>query len=149
MGTCGAVLIPAHRFLVPQALSRSGCKKGVPCNACGDVLFLAGIVLLYTNMNTLISQGRFTPETGNFLLQFKTMFEAAALIDPTQLTLITLLFFGGAVGKSGQFPLHGWLPDAMEGPTTVSALIHAATMVTAGVYLVARTFPCSRSPRPP
>jgi NADH-quinone oxidoreductase subunit L len=69
------------------------------------------------------------------------MFEAAALIDPTQLTYITLLFFGGAIGKSGQFPLHGWLPDAMEGPTTVSALIHAATMVTAGIYLVARTFP--------
>ena len=69
------------------------------------------------------------------------MFDAIPLIDKTQLTYITLLFFGGAVGKSGQFPLHGWLPDAMEGPTTVSALIHAATMVTAGVYLVARTFP--------
>jgi len=69
------------------------------------------------------------------------MFEAIPLIDGTQLTYITLLFFGGAIGKSGQFPLHGWLPDAMEGPTTVSALIHAATMVTAGVYLVARTFP--------
>ena len=77
----------------------------------------------------------------SFILQFRTMFEAIPLIDGTQLTYIALLFFGGAIGKSGQFPLHGWLPDAMEGPTTVSALIHAATMVTAGVYLVARTFP--------
>ncbi len=57
------------------------------------------------------------------------------------LTLATALIFGGAIGKSAQFPLHEWLPDAMEGPTTVSALIHAATMVKAGVYLTARTYP--------
>ena len=109
----------------------------------GDVLFLAGIVLLYVNLSEIITNpaSAFKIEPGNFILQFKTMFQAIPLIDKTQLTYITLLFFGGAVGKSGQFPLHGWLPDAMEGPTTVSALIHAATMVTAGVYLVARTFP--------
>jgi NADH-quinone oxidoreductase subunit L len=57
------------------------------------------------------------------------------------LTLGTFFIFGGAIGKSAQFPLHDWLPDAMEGPTTVSALIHAATMVKAGVYLVARSYP--------
>ena len=57
------------------------------------------------------------------------------------ITLIAILIFIGAVGKSGQFPLHTWLPDAMEGPTPVSALIHAATMVAAGVYLVAALFP--------
>ena len=59
----------------------------------------------------------------------------------SMLTLGTFFIFGGAVGKSAQFPLHDWLPDAMEGPTTVSALIHAATMVKAGVYLVARSYP--------
>ncbi|MFH1323229.1 MAG: NADH-quinone oxidoreductase subunit L [Methanobacteriota archaeon] len=138
VGLCSFLLIG---FWYHKPSAAAAAKKAFLVTRVGDVLFLAGIVLLYTNMNALISQGRFTPEHGNFLLQFKTMFEAAALINPTQLTIITLLFFGGAVGKSGQFPLHGWLPDAMEGPTTVSALIHAATMVTAGVYLVARTFP--------
>jgi proton-translocating NADH-quinone oxidoreductase chain L len=138
VGLCSFLLIG---FWYHKPSAAAAAKKAFLVTRVGDVMFLAGIVLLYTNMNELISKGLFTPETGNFILQFKTMFEAAALIDPTQLTLITLLFFGGAVGKSGQFPLHGWLPDAMEGPTTVSALIHAATMVTAGVYLVARTFP--------
>ena len=65
----------------------------------------------------------------------------AALLGGTGLLFLTLGIFAGAAGKSGQFPLHTWLPDAMEGPTPVSALIHAATMVAAGVFLVARLYP--------
>ncbi|HEY9206509.1 MAG TPA: NADH-quinone oxidoreductase subunit L [Candidatus Methanoperedens sp.] len=138
VGLCSYLLIG---FWYHKPSAAAAAKKAFLVTRVGDVLFLAGIVLLYVNMSTLITNQLFSIAQGNFLLQFKTMFEAAKVIDPTQLTIITLLFFGGAVGKSGQFPLHGWLPDAMEGPTTVSALIHAATMVTAGVYLVARTFP--------
>jgi proton-translocating NADH-quinone oxidoreductase chain L len=138
VGLCSFLLI-GFWYHKPQAAAAA--KKAFLVTRVGDVLFLAGIVLLYVNMSVLIRNGAFSILNGNFILQFTTMFAAAKFIDPTQLTFITLLFFGGAVGKSGQFPLHGWLPDAMEGPTTVSALIHAATMVTAGVYLVARTFP--------
>jgi proton-translocating NADH-quinone oxidoreductase chain L len=138
VGLCSYLLIG---FWYHKPSAAAAAKKAFLVTRVGDVLFLAGIVLLYVNLSEIISARTFSVEGGNFILQFKTMFEAAKLINPTQLTYITLLFFGGAVGKSGQFPLHGWLPDAMEGPTTVSALIHAATMVTAGVYLVARTFP--------
>ncbi len=138
VGLCSFLLIG---FWYHKPSAAAAAKKAFLVTRVGDVLFLAGIVLLYVNISEIITTRAFSIEPGNFILQFSTMFEAAKLIDPTQLTLITLLFFGGAVGKSGQFPLHGWLPDAMEGPTTVSALIHAATMVTAGVYLVARTFP--------
>lgn len=138
VGLCSYLLI-GFWFHKPSAAAAA--KKAFLVTRVGDVLFLAGIVLLFVNLTNIINSGAFSIEPGNFILQFKTMFEAIPLIDPMQLTIITLLFFGGAVGKSGQFPLHGWLPDAMEGPTTVSALIHAATMVTAGVYLVARTFP--------
>lgn len=138
VGLCSYLLIG---FWYHKPSAAAAAKKAFLVTRVGDVLFLAGIVLLYVNMSEIIASRAFSIEPGNFILQFKSMFEAIPLIDPKQLTYITLLFFGGAVGKSGQFPLHGWLPDAMEGPTTVSALIHAATMVTAGVYLVARTFP--------
>jgi len=140
VGVCSFLLIG---FWYHKPSAAAAAKKAFLVTRIGDVLFLAGIVMLYVNLVEIINNpaNAFKIEPGNFILQFKTMFEAIPLIDKTQLTYITLLFFGGAVGKSGQFPLHGWLPDAMEGPTTVSALIHAATMVTAGVYLVARTFP--------
>lgn len=138
VGLCSYLLIG---FWYHKPSAAAAAKKAFLVTRVGDVLFLAGIVLLYVNMSRILETRLFMLEEGNFILQFKTMFEAIPLIEPRQLTYITLLFFGGAIGKSGQFPLHGWLPDAMEGPTTVSALIHAATMVTAGVYLVARTFP--------
>ncbi|MDA0525139.1 F420H2 dehydrogenase subunit FpoL [Methanococcoides alaskense] len=126
----------------------SAAKKAFLTTRIGDVMFLAGIVLLFADIFAIL-EGKL-PE-GVYLLQFEEIFkfipELVAInstilgMEVSHLTIVTLLFFGGAVGKSGQFPLHVWLPDAMEGPTTVSALIHAATMVTAGVYLVARTFP--------
>ncbi|MDN5346637.1 MAG: NADH-quinone oxidoreductase subunit [Clostridia bacterium] len=92
----------------------------------GDVGFLIGILLLASAIPTL---------------NFNEIFAAAEAgkLNTTLLTIAAVLIFTGAVGKSAQFPLHVWLPDAMEGPTPVSALIHAATMVAAGVYLVART----------
>jgi proton-translocating NADH-quinone oxidoreductase chain L len=139
VGLCSYLLI-GFWFRKPTAAAAG--KKAFLTTRVGDVMFLAGIVILYSSMRDVFLE-RFPAgiPDGTYLLQFSTIFENISHIDPTHLTIITLLFFGGAVGKSGQFPLHVWLPDAMEGPTTVSALIHAATMVTAGVYLVARTFP--------
>jgi proton-translocating NADH-quinone oxidoreductase chain L len=134
VGLCSYLLIG---FWYRKPSAASAAKKAFLVTRVGDVMFLAGIVLLYTNM---VKLNLVLPE-GAYLLQFQTIYDSLTLIPPDQLTWIAVLLFGGAVGKSGQFPLHVWLPDAMEGPTTVSAMIHAATMVTAGVYLVARMFP--------
>ncbi|HLZ63548.1 MAG TPA: NADH-quinone oxidoreductase subunit L [Ktedonosporobacter sp.] len=95
-------------------------------NRVGDVGFIIGIMILFVN-------------TGTF--QFSELFKAAGHLDKTLLAVAMILVFCGAIGKSAQLPLHVWLPSAMEGPTPVSALIHAATMVAAGVYMVARTYP--------
>ena len=92
----------------------------------GDFGFLIGILILFT---------------ANHTFDFETLNKTTLTMDKGLLTLAMILVFCGAVGKSAQFPLHVWLPDAMAGPTPVSALIHAATMVAAGVYLVARLFP--------
>jgi NADH-quinone oxidoreductase subunit L len=104
-------------------------KKAFIVNRVGDVGFALGIMAIFVNTGTM-----------NIQDSLQEMFE-----HPTEMTIplgiVALLVFAGAMGKSAQFPLHVWLPDAMEGPTPVSALIHAATMVNAGVYLVARANP--------
>ena len=107
-------------------------KKAFLVNRVGDFGFALGIAAIWTTVGTL-----------NFREVFELLPDAlhTGWIDSGTMTAIALLLFMGAMGKSAQFPLHVWLPDAMEGPTPVSALIHAATMVNAGVYFVARANP--------
>jgi len=106
-------------------------KKAFIVNRVGDLGMFAGILILFTTYKTFtFDQIFYQISQGN--LPFDSVF---------WLTVTGILIFSGAIGKSAQFPLHVWLPDAMEGPTPVSALIHAATMVAAGVYLVVRVFP--------
>ena len=108
----------------PEAVAAA--KKAFVMNAFGDAtMALALFVLIW--------------QTGS--LDFQTSFEGAGGMSQTMVNLVALGLLGGAVAKSAQIPLHTWLPDAMEGPTPVSALIHAATMVTAGVYLIVRAHP--------
>jgi NADH-quinone oxidoreductase subunit L len=104
----------------------TAAKKAFLMNRVGDVGLLLAIFLLFRELGTT---------------QYTEVFARAGEIDGATMLAITILLLLGACGKSGQFPLQAWLPDAMEGPTPVSALIHAATMVTAGVYLIARCNP--------
>jgi NADH-quinone oxidoreductase subunit L len=103
-------------------------NKAFIVNRIGDFGFILGLLLLFWEMS-----GQGVPS-----LNFSDLRQAAHLLRPEIVALATLLFFAGATGKSAQIPLYVWLPDAMQGPTPVSALIHAATMVTAGVYMTAR-----------
>ena len=112
----------------------SAAKKAFMITKLGDILLMSGFMLLFFQM---LSSG--VSEPLNFLATRDAMAKATIMSTDMQ-NLIALLIFGGAIGKSAQFPLHIWLPDAMEGPTTVSALIHSATMVKAGVFLVARSY---------
>jgi NADH-quinone oxidoreductase subunit L len=124
VGLCSYLLIG---FYYQRPAAARAAVKAFWVTKLGDVGFLLGIVLLWG-------------ATGTF--EFDTLFRAVAGGTlPANLALYMTLIYLGAVGKSAQFPLHVWLPDAMEGPTPVSALIHAATMVTAGVFLVARAYP--------
>ena len=125
VGLCSYLLI-GFWYQKPEAAAAA--KKAFIVTRFGDFGLLAGILLLWTHAGTL---------------EFSRLEEMirAGRFDPAFMSLVGVLIFCGAVGKSAQFPLHVWLPDAMEGPTPVSALIHAATMVAAGVYLVARAFP--------
>jgi len=123
-------------FHKPEAAAAA--KKAFITTRVGDMGFLIGMLWLYKASGTLLfyDNGAGCLEQTALASMAKTMVGGLALSN-----VIALLIFCGAAGKSGQFPLHVWLPDAMEGPTPVSALIHAATMVAAGVYLVARVFP--------
>ncbi|MDF2720337.1 MAG: subunit of NADH:ubiquinone oxidoreductase [Paenibacillus sp.] len=123
----GSFLLIGFWYFKPEA--KAAAKKAFIITRIGDVGLFLAILLLFWYMP-------------NHALDFTSIHNAFAegKISDGTATLIALLIFVGAVGKSGQFPLHTWLPDAMEGPTPISALIHAATMVAAGVYLVARTF---------
>src|SRR3989442_6072319 len=121
VGLCSYLLIG---FWFDRERAAEAGRKAFVVNRIGDAGFLLGILLLATSTGTL--------ELGR-------IGSLASQMAPGVLTAVTLLLFVGATGKSAQVPLHVWLPDAMEGPTPVPALIHAATMVTAGVYMVARS----------
>jgi NADH-quinone oxidoreductase subunit L len=121
VGLCSYLLIG---FWYERKSAADAGKKAFIVNRVGDFGFGLGIMLIWVTFGT-VNYG-------------EVFAKADASIGPATYTAIALLLFMGAVGKSAQLPLHTWLPDAMEGPTPVSALIHAATMVTAGVYMVAR-----------
>ncbi|MGC2616289.1 MAG: proton-conducting transporter membrane subunit, partial [Terracidiphilus sp.] len=126
-------------FWYQKPSAAAAAKKAFLTTRVGDVFFLLGIVWLFAQTGTLLfydhGAGSMEPlALGGLLVHHSAWGLTAA-------GAIGLLIFAGAAGKSGQIPLHVWLPDAMEGPTPVSALIHAATMVAAGVYLVARVYP--------
>jgi len=143
MGLCSYLLIGfwfARKYDDPKKITpKEAGLKAFLTTRVGDTLMLVGIFLLYAQTQSLSFADIFKPA---MLEHLATTTVTLPLIGATPwATLIAILIFFGAIGKSAQFPLHVWLPDAMEGPTPVSALIHAATMVSAGVYLVIRTFP--------
>jgi NADH-quinone oxidoreductase subunit L len=133
MGLCSYLLIG---FWYGKPSARAAMIKAFLTTRVGDVFMLLGIVYLYTVTGTLTFREIFTPETLEKLAE-----APAGFLGLSVAAAIGLLLFIGTVGKSAQWPLHVWLPDAMEGPTPVSAMIHAATMVSAGVYLVIRMYP--------
>jgi NADH-quinone oxidoreductase subunit L len=139
VGLCSYLLIG---FWFREAGPPSAAKKAFLVTRFGDYFFLVGVVAVFATFGT----AAFAGESSFPVLAEEAVAGAAEGVntfgfDPTTwFTVVGLLILGGVVGKSAQFPLHTWLPDAMEGPTPVSALIHAATMVAAGVYLVARMY---------
>lgn len=136
MGLCSYLLI-GFLFQRPTAY-RAGVKAFITTRI-GDVLMLIGMAYLYTQVGSLefgMGEGQiFNPQA------LQRLAAETNALGMSHATAIALLIFCGTIGKAAQFPLHVWLPDAMEGPTPVSALIHAATMVSAGVYLVGRVYP--------
>lgn len=125
VGLCSYLLIG---FWFEKDSAANAGKKAFVVNRVGDFGFILGMFLLFTSLG----------KHGIWTLDFTEVFANVNKLDTATVTAITILFFIGACGKSAQIPLYVWLPDAMEGPTPVSSLIHAATMVTAGVYMIAR-----------
>jgi NADH-quinone oxidoreductase subunit L len=136
MGLCSYLLIGfwyAKKYDDPKKLPpRTAAVKAFMTTRIGDVIMLLGIVFFYRVFGTL---------TFSEALSAESLEHALELIGAGGIAVMVLLLFSGTVGKSAQWPLHVWLPDAMEGPTPVSAVIHAAAMVSAGVYLILRIFP--------
>ena len=126
VGLCSYLLIG---FWFSDEANAVAGKKAFITNRVGDFFFVIGMLLLYTGLG----------EHGVWSFRFSDVFSHAHLLEPGVVTAVCLLFFAGCTAKSAQIPLYVWLPDAMAGPTPVSALIHAATMVTSGVYMIARS----------
>src|SRR5207248_9677532 len=127
VGLCSYLLIG---FWFERPAPYYAAKKAFVMNRIGDWGYTIGIIAIFLVFGSM-----------NFLDVFKRLEDGSSAPAQSTLTLICIALFFGATGKSAQIPLFTWLPDAMEGPTPVSALIHAATMVTAGVYMVARNYP--------
>jgi NADH-quinone oxidoreductase subunit L len=134
MGLCSYLLIG---FWYGKPSARQAMIKAFMTTRIGDVFMLLGVAYLYSATGTLNFREIFFDE--KLLHHLAT--EPSGFLGLSVAGLIGILLFIGTIGKSAQFPLHVWLPDAMEGPTPVSAMIHAATMVSAGVYLIIRMFP--------
>ena len=134
VGLCSYLLIG---FWYDRPAAAAAAKKAFIITRIGDLGFLLAIMYLFFNSGSFEAQGL----NSLVITDIYTAVAVGGVVTSGVITWIALGIFAGAVGKSAQFPLHTWLPDAMEGPTPVSALIHAATMVAAGVFLVARFFP--------
>ncbi|HTP03155.1 MAG TPA: NADH-quinone oxidoreductase subunit L [Anaerolineales bacterium] len=133
MGLCSYLLIG---FWYAKPSARNAAVKAFMTTRIGDVFMLLGIAFIYSATGSLSYHDIFQPQVLHTLATVPT-----PILGLSAAGLMGLLLFIGTIGKSAQFPLHVWLPDAMEGPTPVSAMIHAATMVSAGVYMVIRMFP--------
>ncbi|HJT19260.1 MAG TPA: NADH-quinone oxidoreductase subunit L [Nitrospira sp.] len=138
VGLCSYLLI-GHWYERPSA--RAAATKAFIVNRVGDFGFILGLLLVWTTFGTLDYAEVFAKATEATGTTLNALSDLGGTWNVPVLTMICLLLFMGAIGKSAQVPLHVWLPDAMEGPTPISALIHAATMVTAGVFMVARLAP--------
>ena len=134
-------------FWNDRPAAAAAAKKAFIVTRIGDVGFLLAIIYLFFQADRFAAAGLNPLHIPDLWQAAQPLAAGGAILGGAALTWVALGIFAGAAGKSGQFPLHTWLPDAMEGPTPVSALIHAATMVAAGVFLVARFYPLFQESR--